>query len=74
MNAVKLYDSIRVKYDDVIMLAIENAQTGVPFIDGIVRQLQAIGWVNFRARATLVSFITCTCMQPWQGRFAHWLA
>jgi deoxyribodipyrimidine photo-lyase len=74
MNAVKLYDSIRTEYDDTIMTAIENARTGVPFIDGIVRQLQDIGWVNFRARATLVSFVTCTCMQPWQGRFAHWLA
>jgi deoxyribodipyrimidine photo-lyase len=74
MNAVKLYDSIRTEYDDAIMTAIETATTGVPFIDGIVRQLQDIGWVNFRARATLVSFVTCTCMQPWQGRFAHWLA
>jgi deoxyribodipyrimidine photo-lyase len=74
MNAVKLYDTIRVEYDDAIMTAVENACTWVPFIDGIVRQLQDIGWVNFRARATLVSFVTCTCMQPWQGRFAHWLA
>ena len=32
------------------------------------------GWINFRARATLVSFVVNTCMQPWQGRFAHWLA
>ena len=56
------------------MTAIENAQTGIPFIDGVIRQLQATGWVNFRARATLVSFVCCTCMQPWQGRFAHWLA
>ena len=56
------------------MSAIEEARTGIPFIDGIVRQLQATGWINFRARATLVSFVTCTCMQPWQGRFAHWLA
>jgi deoxyribodipyrimidine photolyase len=42
MNAVKLYDSIRVEYDDEIMSAIEDARTGIPFIDGIVRQLQAI--------------------------------
>lgn len=56
------------------MSAIEDARTGIPFIDGIVRQLKATGWINFRARATLVSFATCTCMQPWQGRFAHWLA
>ncbi len=56
------------------MRAIESAQTGIPFIDGVIRQLQATGWVNFRARATLVSFVVNTCMQPWQGRFAHWLA
>ena len=74
MNAVKLYDSIRSLYHEDIISAVENARTGVPFIDGIVRQLKATGWINFRARATLVSFVTCTCMQPWQGRFAHWLA
>ena len=74
MNAVSLYDSIRSEYSDELMSAIEQARTGIPFIDGIVRQLQAIWWVNFRARATLVSFVCCTCMQPWQGRFAHWLA
>lgn len=42
MNAVKLYDTIRTEYDEEIITAIENARTGVPFIDGIVRQLQAI--------------------------------
>lgn len=73
-NAFALYDTIRNTYDESIMSAIESAQTGIPFIDGIIRQLQATGWVNFRARATLVSFVCCTCMQPWQGRFAHWLA
>ena len=74
INAVKFYDTIRTLYDEDMMSAIEEARTGIPFIDGIVRQLQATGWINFRARATLVSFVTCTCMQPWQGRFAHWLA
>ncbi len=73
-NALALYDTIRREYDERIMTAIENAKTGIPFIDGVIRQLQATGWVNFRARATLVSFVCCTCMQPWQGRFAHWLA
>ena len=74
MNAIKLYDSIRTEYDVDIISAIDNSRTGIPFIDGIVRQLKATGWINFRARATLVSFVCCTCMQPWQGRFAHWLA
>lgn len=73
-NAMRLYDSIRTEYDETLMTAIETARTGIPFIDGIIRQLEAIGWINFRARATLVSFVCCTCMQPWQGRWAHWLA
>lgn len=42
MNAVSLYDSIRTEYSDELMSAIEQARTGIPFIDGIVRQLQAI--------------------------------
>lgn len=66
MNAIELYDTIRTAYDEDIILAVENARTGIPFIDGIVRQLQTTGWINFRARATLVSFVCCTCMQPWQ--------
>lgn len=73
-NAMNLYDTIRTEYDERIMSAIENARTGIPFIDGVVRQLQATGWINFRARATLVSFVVNTCMQPWKGRWAHWLA
>lgn len=73
-NALPEYDAIRTEYDERIISAVENAQTGIPFIDGTVRQLRATGWINFRARATLVSFVCSTCMQPWQGRFAHWLA
>ncbi len=73
-NTFSLYDTIRTEYDDKIMEAIESAKTGIPFIDGVIRQLQSTGWVNFRARATLVSFVCCSAMQPWQGRFAHWLA
>jgi deoxyribodipyrimidine photo-lyase len=71
---MKIYDTIRTDYDNAIMDAIEQAKTGIPFIDATVRQLQSTGWINFRARATLVSFVVNTCMQPWQGRFAHWLA
>jgi deoxyribodipyrimidine photo-lyase len=73
-NALALYDTIRTEYDEKVMSALEWAKTGIPFIDGTIRQLQTTGWINFRARATLVSFVVNTCMQPWSGRFAHWLA
>ncbi len=73
-NAISLYDTIRQAHDPEIMDAIESGRTGIPFIDGVVRQLTATGWVNFRARATLVSFVCNTCLQPWSGRWAHWLA
>jgi deoxyribodipyrimidine photo-lyase len=36
-------------------------------IDAGMRCLQATGWINFRMRATLVSFICNSCLQPWQA-------
>lgn len=69
------FDIVRAQHaSDEIMSAIETAQTGVPYIDAIIRQLMHTGWTNFRSRAALVSFVCNTALQPWQGRFAHFLA
>jgi deoxyribodipyrimidine photo-lyase len=73
-NVVSNFSQIRNQENSAILDAIESWNTGIPFIDATVRQLLEIGWINFRARATLVSFVCNTCLQPWQGRFAHWLA
>ncbi len=60
-------DTIRQVDDENIIQAFFTAQTGIPYIDATMRQLQQTGWCNFRSRAILVSFICNSCMQPWQA-------
>ena len=67
------YDEIRTKYDHEILNAWKEWKTWYPLIDAAMRCLMQTGWINFRLRATIVSFICNTCMQPWQEP-AHYLA
>lgn len=39
------------------LAAWESGQTGVPLVDACMRCLKATGWINFRMRAMLVSFL-----------------
>jgi deoxyribodipyrimidine photo-lyase len=66
-NQNKVFDTIRIETNKVIIDARYYGQTGIPLIDAGMRCLHATGWINFRMRATLVSFICNTCMQPWQA-------
>lgn len=43
-----------------------DGRTGFPIIDAGMRALAATGWVNFRLRATLVSFATHTLGLDWR--------
>ncbi len=43
-----------------------EGRTGFPMIDASMRSLQATGWLNFRMRAMLVTFITFTLWQDWK--------
>jgi deoxyribodipyrimidine photo-lyase len=49
----------------------EAGQTGIPMIDACMRSLVATGWLNFRMRAMLVSFLTHQLWQPWQAGANH---
>jgi deoxyribodipyrimidine photo-lyase len=44
----------------------EQGRTGYPAIDAAMRCLQATGYVNFRSRAMLVSFLTHHLWQHWR--------
>jgi deoxyribodipyrimidine photo-lyase len=46
--------------------AFARAETGFPFIDACLRCVHATGWLNFRARAMLVSVATWTLHLDWQ--------
>lgn len=65
-NQNREFDHIRTAVRQDYLHARYYGMTGIPLIDAGMRCLQATGWINFRMRATLVSFICNTCMQPRQ--------
>lgn len=44
----------------------ENGTTGIPIIDANIRCLKATGWINFRSRALLVSFLSHHLLIDWR--------
>lgn len=45
--------------------------TGYPLIDACMRALEETGWINFRMRALLVSFLTLNLDQDWRDGIYH---
>jgi deoxyribodipyrimidine photo-lyase len=58
-------------YDDELFEAWVNAETGYPIIDASMRCLKETGFVNFRMRATIVTFVTYTLWQDWRRMSVH---
>lgn len=59
-------------HDESMVRAWQTGQTGFPLIDASIRCLAATGYINFRSRAMLVSFLTHQLWQDWQTG-AVWL-
>ena len=59
------YEGIRSE-DEQIMKAWLEGRTGFPIVDASMRCLQETGWLHFRGRAMVVSFICNTLMQDWR--------
>jgi deoxyribodipyrimidine photo-lyase len=49
----------------------ENGQTGYPLVDACMRCLIETGWINFRMRAMLVSFLCHHLFQDWRLGVYH---
>jgi deoxyribodipyrimidine photo-lyase len=49
----------------------KSGKTGFPLVDANMRCLQATGWINFRMRAMLVSFLCHHLFQDWRHGAAH---
>jgi len=45
--------------------------TGIPIVDANMRALKATGWINFRMRALLVSFLAHHLDQDWRKGVYH---
>jgi deoxyribodipyrimidine photo-lyase len=49
----------------------EAGLTGYPLVDACLRAVKATGWINFRMRAMLVSFLTHHLFQNWKDGVYH---
>lgn len=70
-NLHPVYNDIRHKKDKKLIRAWTDGKTGYPLIDAAMRCVQQTGYLNFRLRATVVSFLTHLLWQPWQSGSGH---
>lgn len=66
-----VFNQIRQKKNKKLLKAWMNGQTGYPLIDAAMRCVKETGYLNFRLRATVVSFLTHLLWQPWQAGSGH---
>lgn len=59
-------------HSDGLIAAWRDGMTGLPLIDASMRCLRATGYINFRSRAMLVSFLCHHLWQDWRAG-ATWL-
>ncbi|MGD7043112.1 deoxyribodipyrimidine photo-lyase/cryptochrome family protein [Jeotgalibacillus proteolyticus] len=62
----KAFDEVREKWNEEVFDRWYQGQTGIPMIDASMRALHEIGWINFRSRAMVVSFICNTMLLDWR--------
>lgn len=57
--------------NETYLKAWKTGNTGYPLIDACMRALEQTGWINFRMRAMLVSFLTLNLDQDWREGTYH---
>lgn len=72
-NLNRGYNSLDRSQNQTDFNAWKNGQTGFPLIDACMRCCIKTGYINFRMRAMLVSFLTQNLWQDWKEG-ATWLA
>ncbi len=65
------YESLQHRSDPALLLAWKQGRTGFPLIDACMRCVKATGWLNFRMRAMLVSFLCHHLDQDWRLGVSH---
>ena len=64
-------DEVRQHSNPEWVMAWERGKTGIPLVDACMRCVNETGYLNFRMRAMLVSFLTHHLFQPWQAGVSH---
>jgi deoxyribodipyrimidine photo-lyase len=70
-NVNRGYDSLACNTDQKQLQAWKEGQTGFPLIDACMRCLKKTGYINFRMRAMLVSFLTHHLWFHWKEGAIH---
>ncbi|AQG82615.1 FAD-binding protein [Spirosoma montaniterrae] len=65
-NVNRAFDAIAKNHNPDLYAAWRDGQTGYPLVDACMRCLTATGYINFRMRAMLTSFLTHHLLQHWQ--------
>lgn len=65
------YDLLEKEVNPAYVEAWKRGVTGFPLVDACMRCVNATGYLNFRMRAMLVSFLTHHLWQPWQEGVEH---
>jgi len=72
-NTNRGFDDIRTETDYELVELWKTGQTGFPLVDACMRCVTETGYLNFRMRSMLASFLTHHLWQPWRVG-APWLA
>lgn len=67
----RAYESIKWNTDEAGLQAWKEGQTGIPLVDAAMRCLDQTGWINFRLRAMLVSFLCHHLFLDWRQGAGH---
>jgi deoxyribodipyrimidine photo-lyase len=70
-NFNRAFDAIRQHEDVSLINAWKQGLTGYPLVDACMRCVNTTGYLNFRMRAMLVSFLCHHLWQPWQSGVHH---
>lgn len=70
-NPNKGFNHIRNEEKQHFISSWKAGNTGIPIVDASMRCVSETGYLNFRMRAMLVSFLTHHLLQPWQSGVYH---
>jgi len=70
-NLNKGFDNIRNTENETYVTAWKKGETGYPLVDACMKCVIETGYLNFRMRSMLVSFLTHHLWQPWQAGVHH---
>ena len=65
------FEKFQTKANPIVIEAWEKGETGIPIVDACMRCLIHTGYLNFRMRAMLVSFLTHHLRQFWKDGSNH---